>query len=255
MSLSELTEQQLWEEYTRTKTQVVRNELVKRYIHFVGYLVGRIVSQLPTGLTKDDLIQFGICGLIEAIERFDPKQGAKFETYASIRIQGSIKDQIRYYGKYSGGLSRSAMAKSKMIDEAIKKLEKKLSRHPQSKEVADELNISLDEYSKLLSEIGVGVQISLDDMVGTGDNLSVVQVIKNESSTVPEEEYLNLENNELLAEAINDLPDKERLVIIYYYYEELTLKEIGHILNLSEGRISQLHGEAMKKLKIKLQGE
>jgi len=255
VSLSELTEQQLWDEYMKTKSPSVRNELVKRYIHFVGYLVGRIINQPQTGLTKDDLIQFGVCGLIDAIERFDPKQGAKFETYASIRIQGSIRDQIRYYGKYSGGLSRSAMSKSKMIDEAVKKLEKKLARHPSSKEVADELNVTMDEYTKLLSEIGVGIQISLDDMVGTGDNLSVVQVIKNESSVIPEEEYLHSENNELLAEAINDLPEKERLVIIYYYYEELTLKEIGHILNLSEGRISQLHGEAMKKLKIKLQGE
>jgi len=255
VSLSELNEKELWGLYTSEKGQDVRNLLVKKYINFVTYLVGRIIIQLPAGLTKDDLIQFGICGLIEAIERFDPKQGAKFETYASIRIQGAIRDQIRYYGKYSGGLSRSAMSKSKFVDETVKKLETKLARHPLPKEIAEEMGISLEEYNKMLNEIGTSIPISLDDMVGTGDNLSVVQVIKNESSIIPEEEYLNGENNERLAEAIDELPDKERYVVMFYYYEEMTLKEIGKYLNLSEGRISQIHRKAMDKLKSKLQGE
>lgn len=255
MSLSELTEEQLWMEYEKNKSKEIRNELVTRYISYVSYLVRRIIQKLPTGLTRDDLVQFGIYGLIEAVERFDSTQGATFKTYASIRIKGSIKDQIRTYGRYNGGLSRSAMTKAKTIDAAVKKLEILLKRHPTPQEVAKEMEMDIEEYMTLLNGTSTVSQISLDDIVGNSENLSVVQIIKDEKSKIPEEEFLMNEYHELLSKSIDELPEKERMVVIYYYYEELTLKEIGHILGLTEGRISQIHGEAMRKLKIKMQGE
>lgn len=255
MSLSELTEQELWEEYAKTKSYQVRNELVKRHILFVSHLVGRNINQLPVGLTRDDLFQFGVCGLIEAIERFDPTQGATFKTYASFRIQGAIKDQIRAYGKYSGGLTRSAVTKAKAINETVKLLEKKLTRHPSPREIAEAMNVSLDDYITLLSETTIATQVSLDEMVGMGENLSVAQVIKDEKSSIPEETYLVNEYHELLSKTIDELPKREKMVITLYYFEELTLKEIGYILNVSEGRVSQIHSDAMRKIKIKLKGE
>jgi RNA polymerase sigma factor for flagellar operon FliA len=205
-------------------------------------------------MNKEDLIQYGVCGLIEAVERFDPNQGAKFETYAAQRIRGAVLDQIRHYGKTSGGLSRSAMSKLKMVEKATRKLETELKRHPNSKEIADELNMSMDEYSKVLGEISYGTQISLDEMVGLDRNISAVEIIKNDNIAIPEDEIIDTESNKLLGEAINGLPEKENIIIYLYYYEEMTLKEIGEYLNLSESRISQLHTQAMLRLRNKLTG-
>lgn len=244
----------LWEEYSKTKSNEVRNEIARSYQNFINYIVARLLVPLPSGLEKDDLAQYGFFGLIEAIEKYNPNQGASFETYAGLIIKGRIMDRIRDYGKRTGGPSRTSVKKSKMIEKATKDLEGKFKRQPTSEEIAEELNLELEQYFKMLSEISVNVQVSLDKMVGVEENLPAIEVIKNEVSVNPEDKTMREEEEELLAKAIDDLPEKERIIVIFYYYEELTLREIGDYLNLSESRISQLHTQAIIRLKSKMQG-
>lgn len=251
-SLVAITEE-IWQEYSKTRSSILRNKIIEHYMEFVSKMVGKLfTNQLPTGMDKEDLYQFGVCGLIEAVDRYDLSLGAKFETYASWRIKGAIVDGIRSYGKTSGAPSRTAIEKMKMLEKAIQNLERKFKRHPTQKEIAEELQMTTKEYNKLLADISVGVQISLDKMVGLDDNLPAIEVIKNEKGLIPEEEFVNEEYIKLLEKAIDDLDEKEKLIISLYYYEELTLKEIGQILNLSEGRISQMHTLAVTRLKAKI---
>lgn len=244
----------LWDEYIKTRTNEARNAIVEQYLSFVAFLVNRNIKELPPGLQKEDLLQFGVCGLIEAVEKFDPNQGAKFETYATWRINGAMVDQIRYFGKTGGGLSRSSMRKLKWVEETTKKLEGELKRHPSSQEIADGLGVTFPEYSKILAELSQGVQFSLDELVGFNEPVSVEQFIKNERSVIPEEEYLLSERHELLGKAIDELPENEKKVVVCYYYNEMTLAEIAEYLERSEGRISQLHTQAMIRLRNKLSG-
>lgn len=244
----------LWMKYRETGSVDVRNLLIAENMKFVKFLVKKVADQKVPGIEQEDLIQLGVCGLMEAIERYDPMQGVKFETYASWRVQGAIIDQIRYYGKTNGGLSRSAIAKSKMVEEAIKALESENKRHPSRQEIADKLGISLDEFIKILSDINVGVPLSLDEKVGMDENISVLNVVKDEKVLNPEEAYILKEKQELLADFIEELPLKEKDIIRMYYYEKLTLKEIGKLMDRSEGRISQLHTQALDRLKSKISG-
>jgi RNA polymerase sigma factor FliA len=244
----------LWNHYLATRCKETRNEIVKEYAGLVNHLVRRMIQQLPPGMSREDLVQFGLYGLIEAVERFNPNLGAKFETYASRRIKGAIIDQIRHTSKVNGGMTRSSMAKYKQLEGATRKLEGVLKRHPTSQEVADELAISVEEYYKLLGEISYKTQLSLDEMVGMDRNIATVEIIRDESGVEPEEHCLYEENNQLLAKAIDELPVKEKIVITLYYYEELTLKEIGEYLNLTTPRISQLHTQAMIRIRSKLVG-
>lgn len=249
-----MTVSELWEEYSKTKNHETRNKIAAEYRNFIHWVVARIMVPLPAGLEKEDLVQYGFFGLIEAIEKYDPNQGATFETFAGIIIKGRAMDRIRDYGKVSGGPSRTAVKKSKLIEAATRTLEKRLGRHPSSQEIATEMEISLDHYYKMLNDISVNMQISLDKMVGLDDNLPAIEVIKNDNSANPEEKLLNEEHGELVAKAIDELPEKERMVIIFYYYEGLTLKEIGNFLNRSESRISQIHTQAILRLRSKFKG-
>jgi RNA polymerase sigma factor for flagellar operon FliA len=245
---------ELWKSYRETGSIDVRNLLIAENMKFVKYLVKKVADQKVPGIEQEDLIQLGVCGLMEAIERYDPMQGVKFETYASWRVQGAIIDQIRYYGKTNGGLSRSAIAKSKLVEETIKILERENKRHPSRQEIADKLGVSLDEFIKMLSDISIGVPLSLDDNVGSDDNISVLSVVKDERVLDPEESYILKEKQELLSSFIEQLPVKEKKVIRMYYYDKLTLKEIGKLMDRSESRISQLHTQALDRLKSKING-
>lgn len=245
---------ELWEEYWKTKSCETRNKIAEEYRYFINIIVARNMAPLPAGLEKEDLVQYGFFGLMEAIEKYDSNHGAKFETFAWRIINGRIVDRIRNYGKVGGGPSRTSVKKTKEIETATRLLEEKLGRHPSSEEIANELAISLEQYYKMLSDISVNVQISLDKMIGIDDNLSAIEVVKNENSIDPEENMLMTEYGELLAEAIDGLPEKERMVIIFYYYEGLTLKEIGTFMNLTESRISQIHTQAILRLQSKFKG-
>lgn len=250
-----MTVSELWEEYMNTRSIETRNQLVEKYLNFVGYLVGRIINQLPPGMERDDLIQFGVCGLIGAVEKYNPAMGAKFETYASRRIKGAIIDEIRHHGKSNGGLTRTMVAKQKAIEEAINVLEQQMGRQPKALEIADYLGYTMEEYNKVLGTIGARNHMSLDRMVGYDDSMSVMEVIQDEESPVPEQNFLQQEFKTILGETINELPEKEKIVIILYYYENWTLKEIGKYLNLSEPRISQLHTQSMMRMRAKLTRE
>lgn len=249
MSVSEL-----WEKYSKTKSRDIRNKIVEQYINFVSYLVARMMVQLPNGMDREDLFQYGVFGLIDAVERFEPKEGAKFETFAAIKIKGAIIDRIREYGKKGGGPSRTDIKKSKIIEKAIKKLEKEHGRNPNSNEIANELGLSLEEYNKLLGNISILTPVSLDKMVGLNDNLPAVEVIENVESVNPEDKVIKQEYYDRLAQEIEKLPPKEENIISLYYYHELTLKEIGKCMDLTEGRISQLHTQSLLRLKNKLSG-
>lgn len=249
-----MTVSELWEDYSKAKTKEVRNMIAKEYLGFVNYITSRMMIPLPSGLEKEDMVQYGFFGLIEAIENYDSKLGAKFETYAAMVIKGRIMDRVRDYGKKAGGPSRTAVKKSKIIEVATKSLEVKLGRSPLPEEIAEELEVTMDQYYKMLSDIGITMQISLDKMIGHDENMQAIEVIKNDSASTPEDRYLSRENGEVLAKAIDEMPEKERMIVIFYYYEELTLKEIGKQLNLSESRISQLHTQAMLRLRNKIQG-
>ena len=244
----------LWKEYKQTKSSDAMNRLVEHYFGFVRHLVGRMLIPIPVTMDKDDLIGYGVLGLMEAIERFDDSRGYKFESFASYRIQGAIRDQLRYDGKTVGGLGRSGREKAKRIQSAIAELEKRLCRHPTTNEIVSELGITFEEYSKLLFEINEERPLSLDRMIGGDKNLQAIDVVKDERSKSPDELYLQKHYEEELPLAIDRLPEKERLIISLYYYEELTLAEIAKVLNLSEGRISQLHSTAMLRLKNALTG-
>lgn len=247
-----MTVSELWEAYYKTKDKDIRNELANNYRNFVGYLASRIIDPLPSGLEKEDLAQYGFFGLLEAIEKYDQTRDAKFETFAGIIIHGRMRDRMREYGKNTGGPSRTSVKKYKRIEIATKTLERKLGRHPSGEEIANEMEMTVEQYNRMLSQIGTHTQISLDKMIGHNDNLASVEVVKNESSVNPEEKMLKEERGELLATAIDELPPNERMVVILYYYEDLTLKEIGNFLNLSESRISQLHTQSMIRLKTKM---
>lgn len=243
---------ELWSHYAETKSVETRNKIAEHYIHFVSFLAHRLMMQKPPHMSEDDLFQIGIFGLLEAIERYNPEQGAQFETYASLRIQGAILDQIRSHVRANGGLSRSAKTKSKLIEKKIMELRASLEREPTTSEIAQSLNLSTEEYYKILGEVSLGVTISLDEFVNNELNMSKFEVIKDDKAPTPEEEFLRSEKYRLLDQSIEELPEREKMILYFYYYEELTLKEIGKYYALSEARISQLHNEAILRLRTKM---
>lgn len=249
-----MTVSELWEEYSKTKSYETRNKIAEEYRNLLNVIVARIMVPLPAGLEKEDLVQYGFFGLIEAIEKYDPNQDTKFETIAWKIINGRIIDRIRNYGKVTGGPSRTSVKKAKVIEAATRKLEAELGRHPTSAEIANEMNIPLESYYKMLNDISVNMQISLDKMVGIDEKMPTIEVVKNEKSVNPEEDLLHMERGEFLAKAIEELPEKERMVVTLYYYEELTLKEIGKLMNRVESRISQIHTQAILRLRSKFKG-
>ncbi|QST03054.1 FliA/WhiG family RNA polymerase sigma factor (plasmid) [Pontibacillus sp. ALD_SL1] len=240
----------LWSNYLKTRTVKLRNVLIEHYMDFVNYLVGRVMV-IPQGMDREDVKQCGLWGLIKAIEIFDPTSGHKFESYAYKRIMGEIMDQFRYNAKLNGN-SRSSLAKRKKIDRVTHELEQLLGRHPTNQELAEALGLGVQEYEKWQATIAMTVPLSLDKMVGMEENLPAMEVITDRETATPEELLKQSERNNLLAKAIDELPEKERLIISLYYYEELTLKEIGRILDLTEGRISQIHTTTMFKLRHQL---
>lgn len=244
--------EQTWEEYSHTKSRELRNEIIKNSTGVIYYVIDNYIKGIPFGMDKGDLFQFGVCGLIDAVEKFDYTQGHKFKTFATYLIRGAIIDGIRSYGKSSGSPTRTSIEKMKQIEKAIKNLEIKLKRHPTHFEISDELGMSLKDYNKMLAKISSKTIISIDKMVGLDENMPTIEVIKNENGIIPEEALMKEGYKEWLAEEIEALPPKEKRVISLYYYEKLTLKEIGYILNRTEGRVSQLHTNAIARLRASL---
>ena len=237
----------LWESYSKNRTASVKEQLIIEYAPLVKLVAGRLSMYLGYNVEYDDLVGYGIFGLIDAIDKFDYGKGIKFETYASLRIRGSILDQIRKMD----WIPRSLRQKQKKIDAAMTKLETELGRTPTDEDIAREIGISEDELLNWQGQSNVSNIISLDEFIEASGEKGV-EPAKNNPFEHPEEVVEKAELKKLLAESLEKLTDKEKKVILLYYYEELTLKEISRVLNVSESRVSQLHTKALQKMKAKL---
>lgn len=242
----------LWHEYKETGSRVAKDKLLVEYSHLVKYITQRLAVNLPASVDRDDLYGAGILGLIRAVETFDPERGFKFETYAGHKVRGAILDELRALD----WVPRSVRQKARDLQRVFTKLEHKLGRSPYDDEVCEELGMSMEEYEILLADITPATIISLDDLISDPNSdakeLRVIDNIEDPTSVNPLKQLGSDEIKCILKSAIADLPENERLVVALYHYEELTLKEIGVVLNLTESRVSQIHSKAMMKLRSRL---
>ncbi len=242
----------LWTQYRETGNKVCKDKLLVEYAGMVKFIAQRIASNLPSSVELDDLISSGILGLVKAVESFEPERGLKFETFASHKVRGAILDELRALD----WVPRSVRQKSRVLQKAYAKLENELGRMPYDDEVAQHLNITSEEFEEMLSDVAPAAILSLEEaMPDRGDenkSLMLIDTIEDPQGVNPLKELGFKEVKRILKETISQLPEKERLVVALYHYEELTLKEIGEVLNLTESRVSQIHSKAMLKLKGKL---
>ena len=235
---------ELWKKYVKTKSKSIKQQLIEEYIELVKIVAGRMYNYYGSKVEYDDLIGFGVIGLIDSIERFDLNKNTKFETYAQIRIKGTIIDNIRKLD----WIPRLLRKKSKDIQNGMIELENQLGRAPSNMELARHLQIPLNELEAALSDISTFNMASLEDlMFNRGEHN-----INDRNQNIPEQIYEKKEVQEALSNTIQNLPKQEKTVISLYYYEELTYKEIGYIMDLSESRISQIHSKAILTLKNQL---
>jgi RNA polymerase sigma factor for flagellar operon FliA len=243
--------QQLWLDFRRTGDQKIRDRLILTYAPLVKYVAGRLGSGLPAHVDEGDLVSYGLLGLIGAIERYDPGRDVKFETYAMARIKGQIIDELRSMD----WVPRSVRARARQIERAIGELEARLGRAPTDEEISKKLGITEEELEESLSEISRSSIAALDELWtvsgsgGGGDQVALIDTIEDEGAPDPQGTLSVTEQKEALADAIARLPEREKLVVTLYYYEELTLREIGEVLGVTESRVSQLHTKAILRLK------
>jgi len=236
---------ELWIKYSNTKDQKTKQLLIEEYLYLVKIMAGRMYNYYGSKVEYDDLIGFGVMGLIDSIERYDITKNIKFETYAQIRIRGTIIDNIRKLD----WIPRSLRKKSKEIQNSMMNLENKLGRTPSNTELANFLDIPVEDVESILADISTFNMTSLEEiLINKGEH----NINNDKRENTPENIYEEKELKEILANTIDGLPKKEKTVISLYYYEELTYKEIGHILELSESRISQIHSKAILEIKNKL---
>ncbi|MDK9698977.1 MAG: FliA/WhiG family RNA polymerase sigma factor [bacterium] len=223
---------QYWEAFHRTGSVAAKDRLLIHYVTLVHHLAGRLKVTLPASVQVDDLTSCGILGLIRAIENFDPARGFKFETYAVPVVRGAMLDGLREYD----WLPRTQRVKNRRIEVAIRELERRLGRSPEDEEIATELGLTEEQFQQLLSEAGAGVLVSLDNEVSSSDNSSgsFHEVISDESADTPLEALELSEVRSIARKLLVELPEQHRKVMALYYFEELTLKEIGVILHITE---------------------
>ncbi|HET8956570.1 MAG TPA: RNA polymerase sigma factor WhiG [Solirubrobacterales bacterium] len=243
----------LWRRYKDEGDEGARERLVVAYSPMVKFVAGRLGAGLPSHVEDADLISYGLVGLIGAIERFEPERGIKFETFAMTRIRGAIIDELRSLD----WVPRSVRSRAREIETAQAKLEHELQRAPTEAELAAKLNLTEEELQSALLEIANSSVYALDELWtvsdSSGDQVSLLDTIADESAADPQEALASTEVKDLLTEAIGGLPEREQLVVALYYYENLTLREIGEVLGVTESRVSQLHTKAVMRLKSSLQ--
>jgi RNA polymerase sigma factor FliA len=245
--------QTLWRQFKRTGAKGDRDRLILTYAPLVKYVAGRLGSGLPAHVDEGDLVSYGLLGLISAIERYDPDRDIKFETYAIVRIRGSIIDELRALD----WVPRSVRSRAREIERAIAELESKLGRAPTDDEIAGKIGISEEELEESLTDISRSSIAALDELWSggpDGDQVSLLDTLEDTSGARPSDALDETEIRETLADAIARLPEREKLVITLYYYEELTLREIGEVLSVTESRVSQLHTKAVLRLRSRLSG-
>lgn len=246
--MDEISKKRLWDEYAKTKNTQLREQIILEYAPLVKVVAGRLSMYLGYNVEYDDLVGYGIFGLIDAIDKFDHKKEVKFETYASLRIRGAILDQIRKMD----WIPRTVRQRQKQIDAVTKEIEATKGSPAQDDEIARALGIDENEYLEWQSQMKVTNVVSLNEYLEMGTEISndVAQVSRHFDA--PEKVAEQEELKEMLVEALELLTEKERKVIVLYYYEELTLKEISELMQVSESRVSQLHTKGLQKMKIKL---
>lgn len=241
----------LWKNYKKnTNNAKLREQLILKYLHLVRYVVSRMPITLPISIATEDLISYGTMGLMEAVERFDPDRGLKFETYAVTRIRGSIIDQLRFQDWIPRGVRR----RSKELMQTMQSMEEELGRQPNDDELSERMGISKQKLHVMLSETQ-NLMLSLDDTFGndmSGSSMTLLDMVEDKNSPDPQGEFEAGELRKRLAQAIASLPEREKLLIALYYHENMTLREIGDIICVSESRACQLHAQAILRLRGKL---
>ena len=241
----------LWARYKDKNDSDARDELILNYSPLVKYVAGRLASSLPQTVDTADLISYGIFGLIDAIEKFDLERAIKFETYAIARIKGAIIDELRAMD----WVPRSVRSRAREIEQAYIALENELTRVPSDQEVADRMGITIKEFHDILTKLSYTSVVSFEELWVGGerdDAQSAIGSIRDETADDPVAMFESAEIKDILAEAIDRLPEREKTVIALYYYEGLTLKEIGQVLGVTESRVSQLHTKAVLRLRARL---
>ena len=225
--------------------------IIKEYAPMVKYVANRIALRLPPHIEVDDLISVGVIGLIDAIEKYDPTRGAKFKTYAEFRVRGSILDELRSMD----WVPRSVRQKASTLDTVMEQLKAKHGRMPEDEEVAKAMGLSLDEFFETLNQTQSMPILSLEDLgiaKESGEHKTLLDCLAGKGDADPQTQFRLNELRDVIAKAIDTLPEKERLMISLYYYEELTMKEIGEVLGITESRVSQIHSKAVFRLRTKL---
>jgi len=241
----------LWARYKLDDDSSARDALILNYSPLVKYVAGRLASGLPQSVDTADLISYGIFGLIDAIKKFDPDRAIKFETYAIARIKGAIIDELRALD----WVPRSVRSRAREIEASYLTLENQFKRVPSDQEVADHMGVSLKDFQAILTKLSYTSVVSFEELWVGGDRdegQSALGSIKDDTAEDPVAIFESVEIKDILAGAIERLPDREKTVIALYYYEGLTLKEIGQVLGVTESRVSQLHTKAVLRLRARL---
>ena len=239
----------LWDQYKTTGAREARDRLILHYSPLVKFVAGRVGVGLPPSVDQADLASYGVFGLIDAIAKFDPDRGVRFERYAVARIRGAIIDELRSYD----WVPRSVRAKARAIEQALTELEHELRRTPSEVELAEVLGITEHELAQALSQISLVGLLALDEVLGgdRGEGATVGDTIADRAGD-PLERYEDEEMQHILADAINRMPERERLVLTLYYYEAMTLAQIGGILGVTESRVCQIHTKAVIQLRSRM---
>lgn len=241
----------MWKKYKRIKSQELHDEIVKKYLYLVKYVAGRVAIGLPPNVEFNDLVSYGILGLFDAITKYDVSQGNKFETYAVSRIRGSIMDELRKLD----WAPRLLRKKAREIEKKCKELEEKHGRIATDDEVARSLKMTTDELNSIYSDLNSTTFLSLDEVWQNDDGNKPISRLQTIEDSLVTNQFSYVHQNEvkdLLAGAIGELPEKEKLVVVLYYYENLTLREIGEILDVSESRVCQIHTKVVTRLRSHL---
>jgi RNA polymerase sigma factor for flagellar operon FliA len=249
--LEDQAEEELWVKYRKTKDPKIREAFIKQYAPLVKYVAGKVAVGMPHNVEFDDLVGFGVFGLLDAIDKFDPNKNVKFKTYAVTRIRGAIFDELRSID----WVPRSVRQKTKEVEDAISSLEAQLGRTATDQEIANSLGMDEDEFTKTIMKISGTSVLSLSDVWFSGDEndkVSIGESIESPSSYNPDVIVEKEEIRRIIIDSINELPDKEKKILVLYYYEDLTLREIGQVLEVTESRVSQLHTKAILRLRSKL---
>ncbi|MER5728518.1 RNA polymerase sigma factor WhiG [Streptomyces sp. NPDC002138] len=241
----------LWRSYKESGDERLREQLILHYSPLVKYVAGRVSVGLPPNVEQADFVSSGVFGLIDAIEKFDIERSIKFETYAITRIRGAMIDELRALD----WIPRSVRQKARAVERAYATLEAQLRRTPTEIEVADEMGVALEELHAVFSQLSLANVVALEELLhvgGEGDRLSLMDTLEDTAADNPVAVAEDRELRRLLARAINTLPDREKTVVTLYYYEGLTLAEIGHVLGVTESRVSQIHTKSVLQLRAKL---